>query len=209
MSTDATASAPPSDFPLRFDIQYPETLNRVLNNPFLFWVKFILAIPHLVILYILGLLVYVVIIISSFAILFTGKYPKGLFDFVVGYMRWSANVYAYILMMRDEYPPFSWDPGQYAVTLEVDYPDNLSRWLNFLLLVWIKWILLIPHIIIVYILYILAFVVIVVAAFAILFTGKYPKGMFDFVVGVMRWWQRVYMYGFYLMTDKYPPFSLK
>lgn len=208
MSAESMA-APSSGYPVRFDVEYPERLSRLLNNPFLFWIKWILAIPHLIILYILGLLLYIVVIIASFAILFTGKYPRGLFDFAVGIGRWSANVYAYIFLMRDEYPPFSMDTGAYPVTWEVDYPPSLSRWLNFLLLVWIKWILLIPHIVILYLLYVLAFIVGIIASFAILFTGNYPKGMFDFVVGVMRWWLRVYSYGFYLFTDAYPPFSIK
>ncbi len=208
MSAEATA-APASGYPIGFDVAYPEKLSRLLNNPFLFWIKWILAIPHLIIVYLLGLLLYVVIIVASFAILFTGNYPRGLFDFAVGIIRWTSNVYAYIFLMRDDYPPFSMDAGVYPVTFEVDYPTSLSRWLNFLLLVWIKWILLIPHIVVLYVLYILAFIVGFIASFAIMFSGQYPRGMFDFVVGVMRWYQRVYGYGFYLVTDKYPPFSLK
>jgi hypothetical protein len=204
MSTDAMASAPSSDFPLRYDVQYPDSLNRVLNNPFLFWIKWILAIPHLAILYVLGLVVWVVVVVAFFSILFTKKYPRGLYDFAVNYMRWQANVYAYIFMLRDEYPPFSWDAGQYPVTLETTYQDEMSRFAPLY-----KWIFVIPNLIVWYLVAIVAVVLWVVAGFAILFTGKFPRGMFDFIVGTSRWYHRAYMYGFYLMTDKYPPFSMK
>jgi hypothetical protein len=200
----STPPAPASDFPLRYDVEYPESLNRVLNNPFLFWIKWILAIPHLAILYVLTLVVYVIIIIAFFSILFTKKYPKGMHDFVVNFTRWQANVYAYIFMLRDEYPPFGWDAGKYPVTVEATYEPELSRFGP-----WYKWILVIPNFIVWYLVLIVATVLWLVAGFAILFTGKFPRGMFDFAVGAGRWGMRVNMYAFYLITDKYPPFSMK
>jgi hypothetical protein len=140
--------------------------------------------------------------IAWFAILFTKRYPRGLFDFVVNVNRWSANVGAYTGLLRDEYPPFSWEPGQYAVTYEVDYPEELSRWLIF-----VKWLLAIPHYIVLLFLFIAAAVVGFIAWFAILFTKRYPRGLFDFVVGVNRWNLRVNAYTS-LLRDEYPPFSL-
>lgn len=188
-----------SGYPLRYDIEYPERLSRLL-----IFVKWLLAIPHFVVLYLLSLIAYLFVFIAFFAILFTKKYPRGLFDFVVNYYRWNANVGAYAGLMRDEYPPFSWEPGKYPVTLEVDYPDELSRWLPL-----VKWILAIPHWVALVFVALIASLLYVIAFLAILFTGRFPRGLFDFVVGVNRWNYRVSAYAFLLLTDAYPPFSLK
>jgi hypothetical protein len=119
--------------------------------------------------------------------------------------RWTFNVYAYaVLLLRDEYPPFSGEAGEYPVTLDVEYDENLSRWQIF-----VKWLLAIPHLLVLAVLGIAVSIVVLIAFFAILFTGRYPRGMFDFVVGTMRWYVRVNAYAFWLMTDRYPPFSLK
>ncbi len=187
-----------ASYPLRYDVEYPERLSR-----WKIFVKWLLAIPHFVILYVLGAVAGVVTFIAWFAILFTGRYPKGLFNLVVGYYRWDANVTAYVLLMRDEYPPFTMEAGRYPVTLEMDYPERLSRWLIF-----VKWLFVIPSIIVFMLLWIVYGVTLIIAWFAILFTGRYPKGLFGFGVGVIRWSFRVNAYS-YLMTDKYPPFSLR
>lgn len=194
----AIASAPEPQYPVRFDVEYPAELSRLL-----IFVKWLLAIPHLVILYALGGVLSVITIFAFFAILFTTRYPEGLFKIAVGVMRWQANVYAYILLMCDDYPPFSWDAGEYPLTLEVEYPDTLNRWLPL-----IKWLLIIPNLIVFTIVAIVAYFVIVISWFAILFTGKFPRGMFDFVAGMLRWSLRLNAYT-YLMRDEYPPFSLK
>ncbi len=196
MSVEATVTGAPG-YPMRFDVEYPEGLSR-----WLIFVKWLLAIPHFIILWALIYAAEVVTFIAFFAILFTRRYPRGLFDFVVNVNRWSTNVLAYTGLFRDEYPPFSWEPGQYAVTYEVDYPEELNRWLPL-----IKWLLAIPHIIVLLFLYIAASVAWVIAWFAILFTGRFPRGLFDFIVGVLRWQYRVNAYA-YLMRDEYPPFSL-
>lgn len=204
MSAEAMA-APSSGYPVRLDVEYPEKLSRLLNNiPYL---KLILAIPHLIILLILGLLAGVVYIIAWFGILFSGKYPRGLFDFVVDIQRWSTNVNTYSYMMRDEYPPFSGEAGQYApITYEVDYPERSSRLLNNI--PYLKYILLIPHIVVLLFLAVGWLVVYFIAWWAILFTGTYPRGMFDYSVGVFRWASRVNAYAL-MLTDAYPPFSMK
>lgn len=183
--------------PLRFDVEYPERLSR-----WLIFVKWLLAIPHLLILTALSMVVGTISLIAFFAILFTGRFPRGLFDFVVGAYRWEANVTAYVLLLRDEYPPFSWDRGQYPVTFDVDYPERLSRWL-----VLVKWLLVIPNVVVFYLFLLVAAVLYVVAWFAILFTRRIPRGVFDFLVGVGRWsfWLNVYTN---LMRDEYPPFGL-
>lgn len=193
----ATAAVSEGSYPVRFDVEYAERLSRLL-----IFVKWLLAIPHFLVLYLLQLLGSVILFLAFFAILFTRRYPRGLFDTFVGISRWSANVGAYILLLRDEYPPFSWDAGRYPVTFEVDYPEHLSRWLIF-----VKWLLAIPHAIVLGLLGIVAYVVLIISWFAILFTGRIPRGLFDFLVGVGRWQVRVNAY-MYLMRDEYPPFSL-
>lgn len=187
----------PGAYPLRFDVQYPEKLSR-----WLIFGKWILAIPHLLIISVLGNLQGVITIIAFFAILFTKKFPRALFDLYVNISRWMTNVGAYVSLQRDEYPPFGWEPGRYPVTYEVDYPQELSRWMIF-----VKWLLAIPHFVVLGFLYVAAFFVVIVAWFAILFTERYPRGLFDFSIGVTRWGFRVVAYAF-LMRDEYPPFRL-
>jgi len=136
-------------------------------------------------------------------ILFRRKYPRWWFDWNLALTRFATRVTAYFALLRDEYP--STDEEQ-AVHVEIAYPDaaaELNRWLPL-----VKWFLAIPHFVLLAFLYIAAIVVTVIAWFAILFTGRYPKGLFDFVVGVFRWTLRVDAYAILLTTDRYPPFML-
>ena len=136
-------------------------------------------------------------------LLFRQKYPRWWFDWNVALTKFSTRVEAYLALLGDEYP--STDEDQ-AVHIEIPYPDakqDLNRWLPL-----VKWLLAIPHYIILFFLGIAAIVSVVIAWFAILFTGRYPRGLFDFVVGVFRWCLRVAVYAFLLTTDRYPPFSL-
>ena len=135
-------------------------------------------------------------------ILFQQKYPRWWFDWNLQLLRFSNRVSAYLLLLGDTYP--STDEEQ-SVHLELPYPDarQLSRWLPL-----IKWLLAIPHYIVLFFLVIGALVAVIVAWFAILFTGRYPRDLFNFVVGVMRWSNRVTGYAFVLVTDEYPPFRL-
>ena len=192
------AAAGASGYPLRYDVEYPENLSR-----WLIFVKWLLAIPHFLILYALMGVANVILFIAFFAILFTRRFPRGLFDFVVNIYRWNANVSAYVGLLRDEYPPFSWEAGKYPVTYEVDYPEQLNRWLPL-----VKWLLALPHYIVLMLLLIVAVLLWIVAWFAILFTGRFPQGIFNFIIGVTRWTYRVNAY-VYLLRDDYPPFSLK
>lgn len=136
-------------------------------------------------------------------LLFRKKYPKWWFDWLLALTRFGNRVAAYFLLLRDEYP--STDEEQ-TVHLDLTYPDAkaLSRGLPL-----IKWFLAIPHYIILFFLAIAVIFITVIAWFAILFTGRYPRSLFDFVVGVFRWGLRVDAYAFILITDKYPPFSLE
>jgi hypothetical protein len=136
-------------------------------------------------------------------ILFRQKYPRWWFDWNLELQRFINRVWTYLLLMNDTYP--STDEHQW-VQLDYPYPDaanDLNRWLPL-----VKWLLAIPHYIVLFFLGIAAFFVVIVAWFAILFTGRYPQGMFSFVEGVARWHNRVAAYAFTLVTDQYPPFRL-
>jgi len=194
MTTMAPASG--GSYPLRLDIQYSDTLSRLT------FLKWILAIPHYLILYALNIVFEIISLIAFFAIIFTGAYPRSLFDFAVNTQRWRMNLVGYVTLIRDEYPPFSFEPGLYPVTFEVDYPTNLARFAPLY-----KWILAIPHLVIVGILSFIAFFAVFIAGLSVLFAGKYPEGIYKFVVGVQRWSMRATLYTLF-MTDEYPPFSL-
>ncbi|MEK6794655.1 MAG: DUF4389 domain-containing protein [Spirochaetota bacterium] len=177
-------------------------------------IKIFLAIPHLIILPFLWIGFVGATIIAAFAILFTAKYPKALFEFNIGVLRWSWRVGFYGLHAfgTDKYPPFSLDPDKkYPADLTIQYPARLSRGLLFVK--W--WLLVIPHAVIVAIFTAgmgnglgLIPVLSICAAFALLFTGKYPKEIFRLVIGLNRWVFRVIAYAA-LMTDAYPPFRLE
>lgn len=150
---------------------------------------------------VLGLLASVVAIISWFAIVFTGKQPKGLWDLVVMYLRWKSKVVAYGALLRDEYPPFG--EGDYPVQFGLgDFPEQRDR-----VSVGFRLILIIPHAIVLFFLSIAWFISAVIGWFAILFTGSYPEGLYRFAVGYLRWSLRVEAY-MLLIHDEYPPFSL-
>ena len=136
-------------------------------------------------------------------ILFRRKYPRWWFDFNLQLTRFSTRVFSYLALMSDRYP--STDEEQ-SVHLDLDYPNvkhDLNRWLPL-----VKWLLAIPHVVVLFFLGIAAVVAVIIAWFAILLTGRYPRGIFDFVEGVLRWALRVEAYAFLLVTDRYPPFSL-
>ncbi|MFC1932260.1 DUF4389 domain-containing protein [Chloroflexota bacterium] len=202
-------------YPMSLSVDYPD---RALNRLTTFFRAFTI-IPILIILSLIASSSYageaatnwrweytaggLVILPIVLMLLFRQKYPKWWFDWNVALTKFSTRVSVYFMLMRDEYP--STDEDQ-AVHIEIPYPDakeELNRWLPL-----VKWFLAIPHYIILWFLGIAALVCIVIAWFAILFTGHYPKGLFDFVVGVVRWSLRIDVYAFLLTTDRYPPFAL-
>lgn len=196
--------------------EYPVSLGGELDPNLsrgLWLVKWFLAIPHFVVLAFLWIAFAVLWVIALFAILFTGRYPQGIFAFNVGVLRWTWRVayYSYGALGTDRYPPFSLKPADYPATLDVEYPEQLSRGL--VLVKW--WLLAIPHYIVVGILHGgfgprsggLNFVLVVFAAVALLFTGRYPASLFELVMGLNRWAFRVAAYAS-LMRDEYPPFRL-
>ena len=140
---------------------------------------------------------------TALMLVFRQKYPRWWFDWNLALARFATRVGAYLALLRDEYP--STDEEQ-AVHLEIPYPDaarDLNRWLPL-----VKWLLAIPHYVVLAFVGLAAFFCVLLAWLAILATGRYPRGLFDFVVGTFRWWLRVTAYAFLLTTDRYPPFRL-
>ena len=185
------------DYPVTLDVDREEEYSRLL--PF---VKWLLAIPHYIVLLFLAIGALVAIFISWFAVVFTRRYPEGLFNYVVGVHRWGYRVAAYTLLMTDRYPPFSLqDDPDYPVDFDIDYPEEgVDRWRPFF-----AWLLAIPYAIAATALFYFAEIIVFIAFFAILFTKKFPEGMFKIVLVAMRWQARANAYSYWLVT-KYPPF---
>ena len=151
---------------------------------------------------IIGAVACIMAIIAWFAILFANAHPRGLWDFVCFFLAWRARVVAYVALLRDEYPPFG--PGPYPVRYEAAYPDTpRNKWSVGLRIFYV-----IPHAIVLFFLGIAWFITAVIAWFAILFTGSYPEGLYQFAVGYLRWSLRVESY-LLLLRDEYPPFSFE
>jgi hypothetical protein len=203
-----------SNYPVQFDIDYPSRPLDRLTTAF----RFLIAIPIIVVLTMLsgsafndgedstrnslvigGAAVFVPLVLM---LVFRQKYPRWWFDWNLNLLRFSNRVTAYLALLDDRYP--STDEDQ-SVHLDFAYPEvrQMNRWLPL-----VKWFLAIPHYVVLFFLGIAALVSIIVAWFAILFTGHYPRSLFEFVVGVMRWTNRVNAYAFTLVTDQYPPFRL-
>jgi hypothetical protein len=216
-----TDHASASPYPVRLEGELDPQLSR-----WLWLVKWLLVIPHVIVLVFLWIAFIVVWVISLFAILFTGRYPRALFDFNVGVLRWTWRVgfYSYSALGTDRYPPFSLDDvPDYPSRLTVEYPPSLSRGL--VLVKW--WLLALPHYLVVSILAGGAWagvnaanddstwtsgggligLLVFIAGVVLLFTGRYQQTIFDLVMGLNRWVFRVVAYAA-LMTDKYPPFRL-
>jgi Domain of unknown function (DUF4389) len=196
-------------YPLTFDVTSPEGPRNRLTSAF----RIILAIPHLLIVGgpgvgwgansntgVFGGVAAVVSVIAWFAILFTGRFPRGLWDLSHMYVRWRARAIAYMALLRDEYPPFGDDA--YPVDFQLDYPDVRNRWT-----VAFRLILAIPQMIVFFFVGLAGLIAAVIGWFAILFTGRYPEGLWEFGVGVQRWSLRLQAY-LLLLRDEYPPFSL-
>jgi hypothetical protein len=214
--------AAPSTYPLQVEGELDEPLSR-----WRWLVKWVLIIPHVIVLVFLWIAFVVLTIVAFFAILFTGRYPRGIFDFNVGVLRWSWRVgfYSYSALGTDRYPPFTLaDVPDYPARLQVEYPQALSRGL--VLVKW--WLLALPQYLVVGVFAGGAWaglnaasnhggwssgggligLMVFISAIALLFTGRYPRSIFDFIMGMNRWAFRVAAY-VTLMTDAYPPFRLE
>ena len=219
-----TAPSPPIGYPVTYDVDAQISDRNRLTCFF----RLILAIPHLILVGgpgysafsfsfgfgqakggwlgggsagVLGLVAGVMAIVSWFAIVFTGRQPKGLWDFTAYYLRWRARAVAYTALLRDEYPPFG--EGEYPVHFTLgDFPETRNRWSVGLRIFYV-----IPHLIVLIFIAIAWAITAIIGWFAILFTGAYPEGLYRFGVGYLRWSLRVETY-LLLMHDVYPPFSL-
>ncbi|MGB8362008.1 MAG: DUF4389 domain-containing protein [Acidimicrobiia bacterium] len=217
-------TSPTSSYAARLDIDYPERLDRVTTFFRLLW-----AIPILIIVSLLtatssetvtiiteagetvskvtrsgGGIAGGLAVATALMIVFRRRYPRWWFDFAREFARFGSRVGAYMALLTDKYPS---TVDEQSVHLDIDYPDaeqDLNQWLPL-----VKWFLAIPHYVVLAVLIPVAVIVVLIAWFAILFTGRYPRGLFDFVVGVGRWSLRVEAYAFLLVTDEYPPFSLQ
>jgi hypothetical protein len=210
---------PPAPYAARLTIDYPERLDRLTSFFRLIWI-----VPIVIILSLLTATGNETVITETgnrvtstgggvsgglwlatvLMIVFRTRYPRWWFDFARELTRFGARVWAYLALLTDQYPS---TVEEQSVHLEIEYPDverNLNRWLPL-----VKWLLAIPHYIVLIVLFLAAIVAVVIAWFAILITGRYPRGLFEFVEGVGRWSLRVAAYAFLLVTDRYPPFSLK
>ena len=203
--------------PVHLEVDYPERLGRLTT---LF--RIVLAIPILIIATLIvgadarttyneageavrstGGIGASLALATALMIVFRRRYPRWWFDFVRELTRFGGRVFAYLALLTDKYPS---TVDEQAVHLEIDYPDvgELNRWLPL-----VKWLLALPHYIVLAILSVLFMFAVIAAWFCIIVTGRYPRSLFDFVVGTFRWWLRVGAYAFLLVIDRYPPFSLR
>ncbi|MDQ3481214.1 MAG: DUF4389 domain-containing protein [Actinomycetota bacterium] len=213
-----TEQSAPAVYPARLEIDYPEQHNRVTT---LF--RVVLIIPIGIVISVLtsgptqtvydvggetvsrtsGGIAGGLFLATLLMIIFRKRYPRWWFEFALELTRFGTRVCAYLVLVTDRYPS---TVEEQSVHLQIDYPDaerDLNRWLPL-----VKWLLAIPHLLVLIVLSLAALFAVVIAWFAILLTGRYPRGLFDFVVGVGRWWLRVQAYAILLVTDRYPPFSL-
>ena len=183
-------------YPVAADVAHAEEYARLMPL-----VKWLLAIPHYLVLLLLGIGAYFAILFAALAILFTRRYPRGVFDFVLGVYRWGWRVASYVLLMNDRYPPFTLaDVPDYPARLEIGYPEEVDRWRPF-----VQWFLAIPFLLLASVLQSLAQLLVVFAFFTILFTKRFPRGMFELLLVAMRWNVRANAYAHFMVT-RYPPF---
>jgi membrane protein YdbS with pleckstrin-like domain len=217
--TAQVSAAPSAPYAARLNIDYPERLDRVSTFFRLIWI-----IPIAIVLGLLtasgnqsmvtasgqqvagtgGGLLAGLAVATALMIVVRLRYPRWWFDFARELTRFGARVSVYMALLTDRYPS---TVDEQSVHLEIEYPDverDLNRWLPL-----VKWLLAIPHYVVLAFLWVGAIIAIVIAWFAILVTGRYPRPLFDYVVGVSRWTLRVSAYAFLLVTDRYPPFSLR
>ena len=205
----STMQSPDAPYAARLIVDYPAKLDRLTTMLRLVWI-----LPIAVILSVVaatgdgartgGALIGGLWLATMLMLAFRVFYPRWWFDFARELTRFGARVGAYLALLTDRYPS---TVDEQSVHLEIDYPDvgrDLNRWLPL-----VKWLLAIPHYVVLAVLWVGVILAVVTAWFAILLTGRYPKGLFDYVVGVGRWSLRVSAYAFLLVTDRYPPFSLR
>jgi hypothetical protein len=191
------APAGPSGYPVTVSADQQESFVR-----FLPLVKWLLLVPHYIALVFLGIGFAVVAFIAFFATLFTGTYPKGMWDYMVGFNRWVLRVTAYLFLMTDRYPPFTLgETDEDNMFLSAEYPEQVSRWRPL-----VAWLLVIPYAIVASLILVVAQVCAVLAFFTVIFTKKIPEGIFDVMRIGLNWQMRANFYAYWMSTE-YPPFN--
>ena len=188
-----------SDYPVKLVGHYEERISR-----FLWLIKWLLVIPHAIVLWFLSIPTILTIPVAWVAIIIMGRYPGFLWSYHTGLLRWTwrVNFYSYGVGATDQYPPFSFQSrDDYPADLNIEYPETSSR-----LSTLFRWLLVIPHWIIVYFLGAIVDILVFFALVIVLFTGRFPESLFDIVMGMNRWVYRVNAYS-WLLVDDYPPFS--
>lgn len=196
-SGSPSVAAPAGTYPVQVDADLLPEYSR-----FMPLVKWLLLIPQYIVLFFLGIGAMFVIFIAFFAILFTGKFPKGMWDYLVGVHRWGLRVGAYALLVSDKYPPYTMDEQpEDTVRLNAAYPESVERWRPF-----VAWLLIIPYFFVAILIGWIASICSFIAFFTILFTKKIPEGIFDVIRISFVWQLRAGFYNYWLSTE-YPPFE--
>lgn len=198
--------------PVHFQVEYTDRLSSGLAIVKVLFGQIYVLLPHLFCLFFFGIAVSIVLFIAWWAILFTGKFPKRMFDFVLRFYRWYLRVIIYFpLFMTDQYPPFTGIknvPGYTAMEFDIDYPEKLNRG-TLLLKTFFGWIyVMIPHVFVLYFLLILSYIMVFISFWTVLFKGHYRQIWQDEITKIISWSLRVQAYSGLFMTDSYPPFSL-
>jgi len=186
-----------SDYPVRLEAQ-----NQGEYNRFLPLIKWLLAFPHYIALLFVLIGAAVVLLIAFFATIFTGRWPRGMFDYVAGTFRWTYRVYGYVYLLTDRYPPFSLgEEPDYPIRVEIDYPEYVDRWRPL-----VHWLLILPYAFVAALLLQVAGIIAFISVFVILFTAKLPPGLFNLIVNPLRWMLRASSYHAWMVT-RYPPWE--
>lgn len=196
-------------YPANLTFQHQEKSSRLWALLTILGIKCIVLIPHMIVLFLIQFALAFVSLIGIFAVLFTGKYPQSFENFVVGATRWQYRINAYFLCLTDKYPPFALKSiGDYPADLTFAHQEKSSRLWALLTILGIKGIILIPHMIVLMVMTIIAMFVMLIGLFAVLFTGRYPQSLENYMVTLYRYVWRFQSY-YLCLTDKYPPISWK
>jgi hypothetical protein len=215
----AEAAAQGGDDPIHIVIERQPEYNKALaliRSPLFLIITYIawilMLLPHILALVVLEIGMFFAYVVAFIAVLVTGRYPRGLFDYMVGVIQWAVRLQAWIFILTDEYPPFSFDPDAHPVKFQVDYPESVPRWRAIPLL---SGILAIPLLVVAYVLLYIAQLLLVlppvlpgVIPLMIVATGQYPEGLFNLVSGGLRMFSRGQAYALFLVRP-YPPFTLE
>ena len=196
-----------SGYPADLDVELPDHNSRLLAVLFFVFIKLLIGIPHLIVLAVYGFVAAIMAWFAQWAVLFTGRYPAGLHDFVLGFLRWSWRLTAWYVGLTDRYPPFSGASGDHPASADCALPESSSRLLALIRIVPFIGILVIPHVIVLTVLSFVFALFVLLAQVATIFTGRFPRGLASFSIGVNRWSHRVECYTTGLV-DGYPPFRM-